>query len=159
LSATLIRQRPRKPSFRFTVDRVPQAMWARFAQHHYLAGGLAASATCYAALWNNEPIAFCAVVATLGWRGVKRSQRRVTLPEFQGMGIGGKLLDVVAGHESRQGFRVTITASHPAIIAHCSRSSAWKLMGVKKTGSTRRAARPRFDAPPAGPWSEYVGVP
>ena len=113
-------------------------MWTRFSGEHYLSGGLAASATCYAALWNKEPIAFCAVVGALGWKGVKRIQRLVTLPEFQGMGIGGKLLDVVAGNEAGRGFRVTITASHPAIIAHCGRSARWRFTDVKKTGSTRQ---------------------
>jgi GNAT superfamily N-acetyltransferase len=69
---------------------------------------------------------------------VKRIQRLVTLPEFQGMGIGGKLLDSVAGIEARKGFRVTITASHPAVIAHCGRSGWWRFVDVKKTGSTRQ---------------------
>src|SRR5262249_50930924 len=35
------------------VGRVPQAMWREFAGQHYLAGGLAASATCYAAWWED----------------------------------------------------------------------------------------------------------
>jgi GNAT superfamily N-acetyltransferase len=119
-----------------TIERVPQAMWMQFATQHYLTGGLAASATCYVAKWNREPVAFCAVAPALGWRGVKRIQRLVTLPEFQGMGIGGQLLDCVAALEAARGFRVTITASHPAIIAHCSRSPRWEYFGLKKTGST-----------------------
>src|SRR5207244_2611338 len=133
------RGRPRKPGFKFRVERVPQVRWWIFEPHHYLSGGLAASATCYAAFWNEEPIAFCAVVAALGWPGLKRIQRLVTLPEFQGMGIGGKLLDVVAATQARAGFRVTITASHPAVIAHCTRSKQWRYFGMKKTGSTRQA--------------------
>jgi GNAT superfamily N-acetyltransferase len=132
----LIRGRPRKPSFRFGVERVPQSVWWMFEPHHYLAGGLAASASCYAALWNREPIAFCAVVGLLGCRGMKRIQRLVTLPEFQGMGIGSKLLDSVAACEAQRGFRITITASHPAIIAHCSRSPRWHYLATKKTGGT-----------------------
>src|SRR5262249_34400965 len=83
-----------------------------------------------------EPIAFCAVVAALGWRGVKRIQRLVTLPGVQGMGIGGKGLDSVGGVGSRRGVRVAVTPSHPAIIAHCSRSPRWRYMASKKTGST-----------------------
>jgi GNAT superfamily N-acetyltransferase len=138
-SAThLIRGRWKRPRLRWGWAPVPQALWSRFAPFHYLGGGLAASATCYAAFWNKEPIAFCAIVAALGWPGVKRIQRLVTLPEFQGMGIGGKLLDVVAATQARAGFRVTITASHPAIIAHCSRSKQWQYFGIKKTGSTRQ---------------------
>jgi GNAT superfamily N-acetyltransferase len=138
LCARLIRQRPRKPRLYLQLDRVPQALWSRFQAQHYLSGGLAASATCYAAFWNKEPLVFCAVVAALGWPGVKRIQRLVTLPEFQGLGIGGQMLDKVAQGESGRGFRVTITASHPAILAHCSRSPRWRFMDVKKNGSTRQ---------------------
>jgi GNAT superfamily N-acetyltransferase len=148
------------------IRRVPQSLWPRFAPHHYLAGGLAASATCYAAFWDDElrigdcglriregssirnpkseirnsphPIAFCAVVASLGWKKTKRITRLVTLPEFQGLGIASQLAETVAAREQSKGFRVTITASHPAILAHCSRSPRWKYLGTKKTGSTRQ---------------------
>jgi GNAT superfamily N-acetyltransferase len=132
----LTRNKLRRPRLKLIVERVPQAMWTRFASQHYLTGGLAASATCYAAMWNREPLAFCAVAPALGWRGVKRIQRLATLPAFQGLGIGGQLLDRVAAQEAGRGFRVTITASHPAIIAHCSRSPRWQYFGLKKTGST-----------------------
>jgi len=174
---SLTRGRLRRPTLRLAVRRVPQKLWTRFARHHYLAGGLAASATCYAAFWDNKaltsgqgeashdadhysrlpapdyprsptpttgrgfedtPVAFCAVVAALGWKRSKRITRLVTLPEFQGLGIASRLAEAVATHESAKGNRVTITASHPAILAHCSRSRSWKYLGVKKTGSTRQ---------------------
>lgn len=127
-----------RPQFELEIRRVPQAMWARFARQHYLAGGLAASATCYAACWRDEPIAFCAVVAALGWKRTKRITRLVTLPEYQGLGIASRLAAEVAAIEAARGNRVTITASHPAIVGHCSRSPAWRLIGVKKHGSTRQ---------------------
>jgi GNAT superfamily N-acetyltransferase len=165
-----------RPQLHLAVCRVPQRMWRTFAGHHYLAGGLAASATCYAAFLpagdggqgtgaeglgspanaplslspvprfrsRSEPVAFCATVASLGWKKTKRITRLVTLPEFQGLGIASRLAETVAAHEQRKGHRVTITASHPAILAHCSRSPRWKYLGLKKTGSTRQrlAGRP-----------------
>jgi len=155
-----------RPTLRLAVRRVPQCLWPHFARHHYLAGGLAASATCYAAFWPEEkarngelgarndadtkfraprsefrasrPIAFCATVASLGWKKTKRITRLVTLPEFQGLGIASRLAEIVAAHERAKGHRVTITASHPAILAHCSRSPNWQYLGAKKTGSTRQ---------------------
>ena len=155
-----------RPELRLAVRRVPQCVWPHFARHHYLAGGLAASATCYAAFWpelqarsgelgtrndedsqlrtpssgapHSRPIAFCAVVASLGWKQTKRITRLVTLPEFQGLGIASRLAETVAAHEQAKGHRVTITASHPAILAHCSRSPRWTYLGTKKTGSTRQ---------------------
>jgi GNAT superfamily N-acetyltransferase len=78
------------------------------------------------------------VVAALGWKKTKRITRLVVLPEFQGLGIASRLLAEVAGREAAHGNRVTITASHPAIVEHCARSAAWRFLGVKKTGSTRQ---------------------
>ncbi len=146
------------PHFDLVVQRVPQSLWRGFAAQHYLAHGLAASATCYAAILKGSafevqdlakkqkpalscppsPVAFCAVAATLGWKKSKHIARLVTLPEFQGLGIGGRLLDEVARRESQRGTRITITASHPAILAHCSNSPRWQFVEVKKTGSTRQ---------------------
>jgi GNAT superfamily N-acetyltransferase len=176
----------RRPSLRLAVRRVPQCLWPHFARHHYLAGGLAASATCYAAFWpagvgrsevrgersdataltsdlcslTSRPIAFCAVVASLGWKKTKRITRLVVLPEFQGLGIAAKLAETVAAHEQAKGFRVTITASHPAILAHCTRSPNWKYLGTKKTGSTRQRLSGRQIACSAGravASFEYIG--
>jgi ABC-type ATPase involved in cell division len=166
----LIRQRPARRTWKLLIERVPQATWARFATHHYLAGSLAASATCYAARCENckaatigrgaqrnsattgrnaqektattargfGSIAFCAVVAALGWKKTKRITRLVVLPEFQGLGLGGRLLDDVAAIEASNANRVTITASHPAVLAHCAKSAQWRLIGMKKNGSTRQ---------------------
>ncbi len=141
--AELTRGGLRQPEIRLPVRQVPQAVWSQFARHHYLAGGLARSATCYAAFWDEGPIAFCAAVAALGWKKTKRITRLVTLPEFQGLGIAGRLLEMVAKHEAGKGNRVTITASHPAIVAHCSQSLHWSVTGHKPAGSTVQTYRGR----------------
>jgi len=77
-------------------------------------------------------------VAALGWKKTKRITRLVVRPEFQGLGIGTRLAEAVAGLEAGKGNRVTITASHPAIVGHCSHSPRWRYLGRKKTGSTRQ---------------------
>lgn len=85
-----------------------------------------------------DPIAFCAVVAALGWPKTKRITRLVVLPEFQGLGIAALLAEQVATREQARGNRVTITANHPAILSHCSHSPRWRYLGLKKNGSTRQ---------------------
>jgi len=154
-----------RPRLRLRVRRVRQRLWPRFARHHYLSGGLSTAATCYAAFADSvqsskfnvqscediptlnfepgtlnlsRPIAFCAVLATLGWKRTKRITRLVVLPEFQGLGIGPRLAETVAAAEVAKGNRVTITASHPSVLAWCSRSPRWRYLGLKKTGSTRQ---------------------
>jgi len=152
----LVRGRLRRAPLPLEVRRVPQALWSLFGAHHYLGGGLAASATCYAAVLDGGeggqtpargcdpvPVAFCAVVAALGWRRTKRISRLVTLPAWQGLGIGGRLVDAVAALEAARGQRVTITTCHPALLAHCERSPRWRLCAVKKLGSTRQAVGSR----------------
>jgi len=89
------------------------------------------------------PIAFCAVLAALGWKRTKRITRLVVLPEFQGLGIGPRLAEAVATAQAAKGNRVTITASHPSVLAWCSRSPRWRYLGLKKTGSTRQQLGPR----------------
>lgn len=151
-NAQLTRGRLHQPTIRLPVRQVPQALWSHLARHHYLIGNLARSATCYAAFspsWGGplagpeKPIAFCAAVAALGWKKTKRITRLVTLPEFQGLGIASRLLEFVAQHEASKGNRVTITASHPAILAHCQNSPHWQFTGHKPTGSTVQTYRGR----------------
>jgi len=151
-NARLTRGHLQRPTLQLPVRQVPQITWSHFARHHYLTGGLARSATCYAAFapsWGGplagpeKPIAFCAAVAALGWHKTKRITRLVTLPEYQGLGIASRLLEIVAQHEAGKGNRVTITASHPAILAHCSTSPRWHLTNHKPVGSTPQTYRGR----------------
>lgn len=126
--------RLQRPPFTLRVARCPQRLWPLFARHHYLSGGLAAGATCFAAWLEDQPIAFCALVAALGRKGQKRISRLVTLPDYQGLGIGMRLAERVADFARSDGFRVSITASHPAILGACQRSSAWRLKAWKPLG-------------------------
>ena len=88
-----------RPRITLQVCRCRQEVWRIFARHHYLSGGLAAGATCYLATWDSRPVAFCAVVALLGRKGHKRISRIVTLPDFQGLGVGMRLAERVAEHQ------------------------------------------------------------
>jgi GNAT superfamily N-acetyltransferase len=92
------------------------------------------------ALWDGVPVAFCATLSLLGRKNRRRVSRIVTLPDYQGIGIGMALAETVAELNRREGFRLNITASHPAVIAHCRHSPRWRAIGVKKTGS-RNAGR------------------
>jgi hypothetical protein len=43
--------------------------------------------------------------------------------------------EAVAALHVREGNRVSVTASHPSLIAHCRHSPRWKTVDVKRTGS------------------------
>ena len=133
-SGTLARGRLRRPEIRLQIVRCRQSAWRPFARHHYLSGGLARGAACWLAMWNGRPVAFCAVVGMFGYKRRKRISRIVTLPDYQGLGIGARLMDRVAEAEHAAGNRASVTASHPALLAYCRRSPHWRATDVKKIG-------------------------
>lgn len=128
--------RLRRPSIELRVVRAPQASWQWFARHHYLSGELSRGATCYVALWNEAPVAFCGVVGALGKRKHKRVTRLVTLPDYQGLGIGTRLLEYVGDRVLEASERYSITTSHPSLRAYLQQSQRW----LRKR--TRRSFRP-----------------
>ena len=86
-----------------------------FARHHYLTGSLSTAARCFLAVWDDRPVAFCAMVALLGRKNRCRVSRIVTLPDYQGVGIGMAVMEAVAELHVRDGCRVNVTACHPAL--------------------------------------------
>ncbi len=134
-TSTFSRRRLRRPAIELEIVRCRRSAWQLFARHHYLSGALPRYARCFMALWQGEPAAFCASVSLIGRKNRWRISRIVTLPDFQGMGIGTAVAEAVAELHLAEGHRMNITTSHPAMIAHCRRSPAWKCVGVKKTGS------------------------
>lgn len=130
-----------RPDITLEVVRCDRAAWRLFAKHHYLGASLHQSAQCYMALWNGDPVSFCAMLANFGWKDFWRIARIVTLPDYQGIGIGTRFMEGVAALYKRQGKRVSIVASNPAVIRHCEKSSLWTLMAVKKTGNNKQTAQ------------------
>jgi GNAT superfamily N-acetyltransferase len=87
------------------------------------------------------PVAFCALLPQQGFERWYRVSRIVTLPDYQGVGIGARFLDTLADMYRGQGFRFSITASHPSVLSHCKRSEHWKAINVQKTGSKHSLGR------------------
>ncbi|MEN6450012.1 MAG: GNAT family N-acetyltransferase [Thermoguttaceae bacterium] len=149
-----------RPPIELQLVRCQRRAWKLFARHHYLSGTLSPAARCYLALWHEVPVAFCATVSLIGRAGRWRISRLVTLPDYQGLGIGMRLLETVADVHREEGHRVNVTASHPAMIAHCRHSPKWRTVSVKKAGTARRgwaAKRYRGSAGRTVVSFEYLG--
>lgn len=138
------RRRLRRPGIQLEIFRCRPDLWRMFRRHHYLSGGLSSVSQCYVALWNGEPVAFCAVVSLIARKNRWRISRIVTLPDFQGVGIGMRLAESVAELYRSRGSRMNMTASHPAVIGHGRSSPRWKVVNVKKTGSARGSFLPNY---------------
>jgi GNAT superfamily N-acetyltransferase len=134
-TAAFTRRCLQRPRIDVEVFRCRGRAWRLFARHHYMSGSLSPAAQCFLALWEKVPVAFCATLPLIARKNRFRISRIVTLPDYQGVGIGTALMETVAELHRRQGHRVNCTASHPAVIAHWRKSPRWKAISVKKTGS------------------------
>lgn len=134
-TGTVSRRSLRRPDIELRIVRCSREAWALFAKHHYLTASLGAGCRCYLALWNEIPVAFCAMIAQMGFKNRWRVSRIVTLPDYQGVGIGSAFLEAMGDLYLAEGNRFSITASHPSVVAHCSRDKNWKTVNVMKTGS------------------------
>jgi ABC-type ATPase involved in cell division/GNAT superfamily N-acetyltransferase len=91
----------------------------------------AASPPCTA---DSREVAFCATLPIIGRQGHWRFTRIVTLPDYQGLGLGMRMVEGIAGRYRDDGLRISVTTSHPAMIEHSRRSARWRVTKVKKAG-------------------------
>lgn len=129
------RRLPRRPNIKLDTVPCEQALWQTFAQYHYLTSTLNRASRCFVTLWRNEPVAFCATVPLVGRKNRRRISRLVTLPDYQGVGVGSATLQAVAEWHRLKGHRINITTSHPAMISHLRRNPCWRTVDVKPTGT------------------------
>ncbi|TWT46501.1 GNAT family N-acetyltransferase [Botrimarina hoheduenensis] len=143
-TGTLTRRRLRRPDVRLEIHRCSVEAWQLFARHHYLTGTIAPQARSYLATWNGEPVSFAATLPVIAKPRHRRFTRIVTLPDYQGIGIGMRTVSAVAEMHRAEGLRINVTSSHPALINHCRDSPLWRAVKVNKTGQGSRRHRSAF---------------
>lgn len=150
----------RRPAIPLDVFRCRREAWALFRAHHYLSHDLAPGAVCFLAVWNDRPVAFSAWVNHMSRKGGKREHRTVTLPDYQGVGIGMALSSFCASLWKALGHRAVSTTTHPALAAARLRSPHWRMTRSPSLAGTRaehtnRSFRHAANRLTAG--FEYVG--
>lgn len=135
----------RRPNISLEVFRCRPAAWRLFHAHHYLSGSLAPAAVCFLATWQDRPVAFSAWINALTRHGGRREHRTVTLPDYQGVGIGMALSNFCASLWTALGLRASSTTTHPAFIAARLRSPVWRLVRRPSLASgAREKHRPQL---------------
>jgi ABC-type molybdenum transport system ATPase subunit/photorepair protein PhrA/GNAT superfamily N-acetyltransferase len=149
----------RRPTLTLQVYRCRLEAWRLFRKHHYLSTAINPAAQAFMAVWNRRPVAFSAWVNALVKLGGRREHRTVTLPDYQGIGIGHALSSFCASLYKALGYRALSTTTHPAFIAARMKSCQWRMIRspslARPSGSKRFAlnhARARLTA-----GFEYVG--
>jgi GNAT superfamily N-acetyltransferase len=134
---TLARGCLQRRALRIEIRRCGRSIWRRFERHHYLSGKLPGG-DYFCGLLDGHPVAFAGITQVAGFKGYKRFSRIVVLPDYQGIGIGGKFRDSVAAIAARQAgcTRLSLITSHPAMIRSCQKSGQWKLKAVAYSDGT-----------------------
>jgi GNAT superfamily N-acetyltransferase len=118
----------RRPRIALDIVRAAPSAWPLFAPHHYLTDALCRSAVCFLASWQDRPVAFSAWLPFVGaGPKTRREHRTVTLPDYQGVGLGNALSDFVASLWAGLGYRAISTTTHPAMIRARLRSPNWEM--------------------------------
>jgi len=126
-------RRLQRPPISFEISRCDRSLWRVFGRHHYLDADLHPAAMCYAACHDGRPVAFCATMTSFGWKGRRRIHRLVVLPDYQGVGLGLRLLNAVAAREA-ESHRISIVTSHPRLIRGLAKSPLWRMQWQRLTG-------------------------
>ena len=127
------------PELVVEVWEIDRAMWAHFMGHHYLVDTLHPFARCYLATVDSTPAAFGAAIPfpngniKNAWRGT----RTVTLPDYQGLGVGMRLSDWIAEAHRRAGYRYFSRTTHPRMAAYRNANPCWR-----ETASSGKRQRP-----------------
>lgn len=151
----------RRPEIALSIFRAEASAWPLFAPHHYLSHALARSAVCFLATWRDRPVTFSAWLPFVGsGPPARREHRTVTLPDFQGVGIGNAISDFVASLWVGLGYRALSTTTHPAMIRARLRSPNWRMHRPPSlaSGRERKMTRLRHATTRLTAGFEYVGA-
>lgn len=102
---------------------------------------MASAANCFGLYDNENIIGFCAVLHQPHGRikNLKRCSRLVILPDYQGIGLGTKFLNIVAEHYVKQNYEFSIVTSAKNMIAALRKQSKWVMTryGVNVCASSK----------------------
>jgi ABC-type lipoprotein export system ATPase subunit/GNAT superfamily N-acetyltransferase len=139
----------RRPQIQLEVFRCRYETWNVFKQHHYLTDELNKAAKCYCVTWNDKPVAFIGVLPfPSGWvQNAFRVSRLVVLPDFQGLGIGFKLLSYVSSLYVAEGMKMYIKTTNPGLGEKLiSSPSLWRETSKYTKGVTEKSLKTMSDS-------------
>lgn len=111
-----------------------------------------------------DPVSFVGVTGMwAGRRRVARACRLVTVPDWQGAGVGMRFLDAIAQREWKgEGFigdpvPTMMHSAHPALCGALRRSKRWKQVSQRLVGDEARKVRADLNMRYGGHWRSVAG--
>ena len=112
-------------------------MWDIFRKYHYLNTSLHPASAQYVGILNETSlVCHTGVIQAAMKKGVKRVHRLVTLPDYQGLGIGTSFIRFIADIYVKQGLKFNLITTTPALRYALLRDDKWAL---KRSGYVQKA--------------------
>ena len=122
----------RRPPIEIRIYPSQRSAWGMFAKHHYLSSSLNPSCRAYLATANfgegEQVVGFVTSITfpNGNFKNAYREHRTVVLPDFQGLGIGPRISDMVAQVHLDQGKRYFSKTAHPRFGQYRDNSPLWR---------------------------------
>lgn len=102
-------------------------IWKLFRQHHYLSAELNVACRLFVAYLDNQIVGMCAILPQPSGtiNDAFKVHRLVVLPDFQGLGLGVKILEYVADLYKYHKKNFYIRTSHIKLIKYMLKSPKW----------------------------------
>jgi ABC-type lipoprotein export system ATPase subunit/GNAT superfamily N-acetyltransferase len=117
-----------RPSIELSIFRCRHEAWDLFKQHHYLTEDLNLAAKCFVISFNDKPCAFIAILPSPSgyYKNGFRVSRLVVMPDFQGLGIGYKILNYISSLYLTDEKTMYIKTSNPSLTNKLENNCKWK---------------------------------
>jgi GNAT superfamily N-acetyltransferase len=138
-SRDCLRQRP---TIELRIYKVKGSVFRHFKPHYYLDLPLPVAAEYFVGMVGNEPVCHIAVCPMFVVKAY-RATRLVTLPEWQGAGVGTRFLDFIGEYHLRGNGRLGYKyptffhTSHPQLCAALRHSKKWVQTGASLYGGNK----------------------
>lgn len=116
-----------RPCKQYEIRKCDRGEWNKFRRYHYLNNDLSTAAVCWGLYDQNNIIGFCAVLhhPHPKVKNLKRCSRLVILPDYQGIGLGTKFLNIVAQYYHDLHYKFSIVTSAKNMINALRKSDKW----------------------------------
>lgn len=121
-------ERLRRPQIKLDIRKGSQSEWKIFEKYHYLSRINHSASTAYVAEIDNVLVGWCSILHFAGSKNIKKIHRLVVIPDYQGIGIGGSLLNFVSSKYKNLNYRVRITSALLALFKKLKKDKSWILV-------------------------------
>lgn len=134
-------QKKNRPDIKFEIFNYgDKTIWKMFAKHHYLSHSHNNAANVFIATVNDEIAGFISVLhfPHPKTKNIKKVHRLVILPDYQGAGIGLRLLNEIGNIYKHKKQRFNLMTSAPSLIFALKKSKEWNCIRYGRVSETKK---------------------